>query len=106
MPLAFEWEDLDAFLDVDEFATPVEVSFQGGGMAIISGIFDAPYLNAELGEYELDTNQPRLMCKAVDVAAVRRGDIVTIGGTGYDVLTNPQPDGTGMATLALADRPS
>ena len=62
-------------------------------------IFDEPYLNAELGEYELDTNQPRLTCKWKNVQDVARGDV---GGRPYDVVTNAQPDGTGMALLALA----
>lgn len=66
-------------------------------------IFDEPYLNAELGEYELDTNQPRLTCKWKNVQDVARGDVVEVGGRPYDVVTNnAQPDGTGMALLALA----
>ena len=65
-------------------------------------IFDEPYLNAELGEYELDTNQPRLTCKWKNVQDVARGDVVEVGGRPYDVVTNAQSDGTGMALLALA----
>lgn len=96
------WEDLDEFLDVDEFAVEATVSLHGGATRRVRGIFDDPYLNAELGEYELDTNRPRLTCKESDVADVRRGDTVTIDGQTYDVMTSPQPDGTGMALLQLA----
>ena len=91
------WEDLDAFLQVDEFATWVTERR-------IRGIFDDPYLNAELGEYELDSTRPRLTCRWDDVRDVTRGDVVEIDGTAYDVVTNAQPDGTGMGLLALAEQ--
>ena len=98
------WEDLDAFLQVDEFATWATVRLQDGGERRIRGIFDDPYLNAELGEYELDSTRPRLTCRWDDVRDVTRGDVVEIDGTTYDVVTNAQPDGTGMGLLALAEQ--
>jgi hypothetical protein len=99
-----DWEDLDAFLDLEEFAASVTLGLQDGGSRELIGIFDDPYLNAELGEYELDTTRPRLTCKAADVTDVRRRDTVTINGETMDVMTDPQPDGTGLAVLALARR--
>lgn len=96
------WENLDTFLDTDDFATRVTVRLQSGDVREVRGIFDDPYLNAELGEYELDTTQPRLTCKWVDVRDVLRGDVVEVEGRAYDVVTNAQPDGTGLALLALA----
>lgn len=98
------WEDLDTFLQVDEFATWATVRLQDGGERRIRGIFDDPYLNAELGEYELDSTRPRLTCRWDDVRDVTRGDVVEIDGTVYDVVTNAQPDGTGMGLLALAEQ--
>lgn len=95
------WDDLDAFLRTDEFAVTVTVRPQDGPARQVAGIFDEPYLNAQLGEYEADTVRPRLVCKAADVAGLVRGDMVDIDGVTYDVLTSPQPDGTGMATLEL-----
>ena len=44
----------------------------------------------------------RLTCKWKNVQDVARGDVVEVGGRPYDVVTNAQPDGTGMALLALA----
>lgn len=96
------WERLDDFLSIDEFASRVQVRLQSGEAREIRAIFDDPYLNTELGEYELDTAQPRLTCKWSDVHDVLRGDVVEIDGRSYDVITNAQPDGTGMALLALA----
>lgn len=54
------WEDLDEFLDVDEFATPATVHRQDGAILSVVGIYDDPYLNAELGEYDMDTSRPAL----------------------------------------------
>lgn len=96
------WENLDAFLDTEDFAIHATLRLQDGRERVVRAIFDDPYLNAELGEYELDTTQPRLTCKWTDVHDVLRGDVVEIEGRAYDVVTNAQPDGTGMALLALA----
>ena len=95
-------DDLDAFLNADEFAVHATVRLQEGGTRIVRGIFDDPYLNAQLGEYEIDTTRPRLTCKESDVIGVLRGDVVDIDGRTYDVLASAQPDGTGMATLEMA----
>lgn len=100
-----DWDDLGAFLDVDDFAIEAVVTPQEGADFSVRGIFDDPYLNAQLGEYELDTTQPRLTCKESAVLGkVSRGDMVEIDGRAFDVLTEPQRDGTGMAVLMLAQR--
>lgn len=65
--MSLSWENLDTFLDTDDFATRVTVRLQAGDERVVRAIFDDPYLNAELGEYELDTTQPRLTCKWTDV---------------------------------------
>lgn len=96
------WENLDVFLIADEFAVTVTLRLQSGVVRQFNAVFDDPYLNAELGEYDLDTSRPRLTCKESDVVGVSRGDEVEIDGTVYDVLTGPQPDGTGMAMLEMA----
>jgi hypothetical protein len=106
MSLAPGWEDTSVFFDTDEFATEAEIARQGGGTLTVKAIFDAPYLDAQLGEYVADTDQPRLLCRETDVPGVLRGDTATIGGTTFDVMSAPQPDGTGLATLALARRPA
>ncbi|AFO91535.1 head-tail joining protein [Phaeobacter inhibens] len=96
------WDDLDAFLQVDDFAIEATVTPRGGVPRQIKGVFDEPYFNAQLGEYEVDATQPRLTCKAADVVDLRERDQVTINGQNYYLLSNPQEDGTGMAVLALA----
>lgn len=99
------WERLDDFLATDAdggFATPAIIAYQGGGTRTAAVIFDDPYFNAELGEYDADASQPRIAGKEVELALVRRGDTVTVGGTVYDVLTSPQSDGAGWAVVMLA----
>lgn len=98
------WENLDAFLSPDEFATTAQLQLQNGTTRSVRGIYDEPFLNAELGEYDLDTTRPRLLCKAGDLAGVTRGDVLVINGQTLDILSAPQADGTGMATLDLAPR--
>lgn len=100
------WEDIDAFLQPADFAALAQVALQDGGGRALLGIFDAPYYNAELGEYDFDSQRPRFTCKAADAVAIHRGDILTLGTASYDVLTEPQGDGAGMAVLELAERPS
>jgi hypothetical protein len=101
------WENLDDFLQLDSaggFAQQATITLQGGGTISLSGIFDDPYLNATLGEYDHDTSDPRFTCKASLVAAVKRGDELTTDGKTYDVMTAPQYDGTGLAVIKLAPR--
>lgn len=99
-----DWEDLDAFLQTDEFAIVATVHAQEGASFSVTGIFDEPYLDADLGEYALDTTQPRFLCKMRDVAMVLRGDTFVVDGSTFDVMSGPQRDGTGMAVLRLAPR--
>lgn len=109
------WDDLDQFTDPDDFGVRAVVQLQAGGppLRIPGGVFDDPYLNTQLGEYEPDTAAPRYVCKESTVAAVRRGDTLRLvdaqwqplDGITYDVLHAPEPDGTGMATIRLAKPP-
>lgn len=99
------WENLGSFFNTAEFALSVTVTPQTGEPFEVPGIFDDPYLNAELGEYDMDTNQPRIWCKESDVSQVKTGDTLTVDGRVFDVLNNPESDGTGLAMLRLAEAP-
>ena len=98
------WEDLDDFLDVDDFATAAVIHFQAGGERPVVGNFDDPYLNARAGEHEEDTTKPTLNIKESDAVGIRRLDWLVINGKTYDIMTGAQPDGTGMAIIELAAR--
>ncbi len=95
------WENLDDFLRLGEFAVVARIETLAGEVREVRGIYDEPFLNAELGEYDLDTVQPRFLCRADQVNGVTRGDILAVNGKVLDVMGPPQADGTGMATLRL-----
>lgn len=98
-----DWEDLSAFFDPDEFATSAVITRGEETVAEVLGIFDDPNEVAALGEYELDHPNPRFVCPEADVADVRKGDIVTIEGKTFDLMQEPELDGTGVAALILAE---
>jgi hypothetical protein len=100
-----DWEDLTEFFDVTEFADTAEITTAAGQVLTVAGIYDDPYLNAQLGEYQMDISDPRFTCKETDVQGVKRGDVAVIDGKEYDILTAPQSDGTGVAVLKLASPP-
>ncbi|WP_151982350.1 head-tail joining protein [Acinetobacter guerrae] len=99
------WENLDVFLQGDAvggFAVQATVTLRRTGEErVITGIFDEPYLNAQLGEYEVDDAQPRFTCKEVDVVGIRAKDILRLNGREFYVMSYPQQDGTGLCILKL-----
>ena len=100
------WENLDVFLQTDAvggFAITATIQLaDGSDDKLVTGIFDEPYLNAQLGEYEVDDAQPRFTCKSSDVKGVARGDDLLLpDGRKFHVMTYPQQDGTGMSILKL-----
>lgn len=100
------WENLDDFLQTDDdggFATTAVVQFQGGGTRDIERVlFDDPYLNAQLGEYEADTSEPRISGKESDLVGIRARDLVTVAGETFVVVASPEADGTGWALVRMA----
>ena len=100
------WENLDDFLQGDDdggFAQSAVVTFQDGTTRTIQNVlFDDPYLNAQLGEYEADTSEPRISGKEVDPAGISRYDRVSVAGETFDVIASPEADGTGWALVRLA----
>lgn len=101
-----DWDDLETFLDLDDFAVEVRLFPAAGEPRTVPAIFDRPFLSADLGEYMAETEQPRITATEADLQGMTRGDRVDVAGTVYDVLGGPQPDGTGMATLPLAPEPA
>jgi hypothetical protein len=96
------WDKLDVFTSVKDFGVLATIVLADGSQRQVPGIYDEPYMNAHLGEYENDSSAPRFTAKESDLAGIKRGDVATIGGKQYDVMRHPEPDGTGMATLRLA----
>lgn len=105
---SLSWENLDVFLQDEAqggFAIKVKIEFQNGSDREITGIFDEPYLNAQLGEYEVDAIEPRFTCKLIDAKGIQRLDrLILNDGREFNIMTYPQPDGTGLCILKLEYR--
>lgn len=95
------WEDLDEFLALDEFATTATFTTMGNQVRQVVGIFDEAYFNADIGEYDIATAEPRFTCKQAQVAGLKKHDGCSIGGVQYTLDHDPHPDGTGMAVVML-----
>lgn len=104
------WDDPSDFVDRDDFAVRGVILFQDGTRREITGIYDGPYVEGKLGEYEHDTTRPKFTCVEGTVNGVRRGDGlevyqadgVTLFGT-FNIMTTPQPNGTGLHVLELTE---
>jgi len=99
------WEDLDVFLQEDDFATKATINLQGGQSRAVVGIFDDPSITAHLGGYHRDDNNVMLTVKETDTVGVRKRDTVTVhhhtGAKSYDVMKTPEADGTGMSIIVM-----
>ena len=96
-------EDLDEFLDDADFADEVMITpADGGPTRTFLGIFDSTFVDAATRDMHLETNLPRITCKMEDAQALVRGDGLRVKAADYKVL-QVQPDGTGMATVTLAE---
>lgn len=96
------WENLAEFFDPSEFATAATITRDGQEIGEVFGIFDDPTQIAELGEYQHHHATPRFVCAEDDATDVLRDDVLTIEGKSFDVLEEPQLDGTGIATVVLS----
>jgi len=96
-----DWENLDAFFGQDDFAVPVTI--RRGEVVLWQGsaIFDDGNAPAGLGDLEHDLSSPHLLCSADDVAGVDEGDEAVINGKVWDILSEPERDGTGLARVIL-----
>ncbi len=97
------WEDLDVFLQLDDFAVTGVIHLQSGQTRTVKGIFDDPYLAARLGGYDRDDNHVTFTVKETDCVGMRRGDTVAVNGKTFDVMSTPQGDGTGVSLIVLAN---
>lgn len=99
------WDNLDEFVDPDDFAIKAIIVQGGVTRPAINCIFDEPYLNAQIGEFEMDSAQPRITAKESDLVGVKAKATCTVAGKTYAVVSPPQADGNGMAVLLLAKEP-
>ncbi|RQQ37068.1 head-tail joining protein [Burkholderia stagnalis] len=107
MPSHPSWDDLDEFLESDEFASLATISLKNGAvLRDVVGVFDEPGMSAGLGTFEQDTTHPTFLCKWSAVSAVRRGDLFVIPDDAgvlknYEAHKTPMRTGDGMAVVHL-----
>lgn len=88
--------DLDIFLDDDEFAVDVILN-----SVTIQGIFDNEFISAVEDEIGVETTIPQGQFKTSDVSTAVHGDQMTINSIVYNII-GIQPDGTGMTLILLS----
>ena len=91
------WERLEDFLDLNDFAVEVIPT----GCSPFNAIFDNPTMNSETGEYDMNSEQPRVTCKSSDAQGLKKFDTMTVDGVAYVLNADPHHDGTGMCMLDL-----
>ncbi|WP_322009229.1 hypothetical protein [Paraburkholderia sp. J12] len=102
MPAQPSWDDLDAFLDPDEFASLATITLANGTvLESVAGVFEEPGMFATLGTFEQDTTRPTFTCKWSDVTRMRRGDSLVVEGGNYEAHKTPMRTGDGMAVVYL-----
>tara|TARA_R110000823_G_scaffold314456_2_gene443676 strand:+ start:5707 stop:5997 length:291 start_codon:yes stop_codon:yes gene_type:complete len=71
------------------------------GTKTITGIFDSPHTSLSVGgEVPFSIQESYVVVQTVDVTGVGQGSTLSISGANY-VVTDVQPDGTGMTQLIL-----
>lgn len=85
-------EDLDVFLDTDEFAVPAVLP----GAVTVNVIFDNQYASP----FDISASRPSCIGKSADLDSLLFGAEIVIGGVDY-VVRSVEPDGTGMTRLML-----
>lgn len=98
------WENLDVFFQTDTvggFADIATFELGDGSVLQITGIFDDPYLNAQIGEYEIDTSNPRFTCAETEAVGIKQYDYMVLDGKRYNVVGYPKSDGVGVVIIPL-----
>jgi hypothetical protein len=94
-------EDVKQFFDTGMFAVPAVFTRGGAAVATADVIFNGPSRQVSLYETEVEEAQHRLLAPSADVADVKRGDDVAVGGGAYTV-ERIEPTGSGLTKLFLA----
>ena len=90
-------DDLDQFLDPDEFGE--NFTWTGG---TLTGIFNNESYSVESGEVMVDVQNPNLLVKTSDIAAMVQGDTLTRAKTSQAFKSVAfHPDGTGLTIIEL-----
>ena len=67
----------------------------------VRGLFDAPWLQQQLGGLNTSIQEPQFTGRSVDLSAAANGSVLRVNGSDYEVMPPIEPDGSGMTTLYL-----
>lgn len=101
-------DDIDVFLDTDDFAEDsIYAERNEYGMvqatASVPVIFDSPGSIVTIGRVTMPIVKPQIRLRTSIVPNASKNDTFTVGGIEYKVAQPPQPDGTGMSVIVLAE---
>jgi len=106
MPGNFLQNDLNTFLNPDNFGSYITITPQPRGTAIhVNGIFDNATDVYDVNSQAFLSSTPQITCKSVDVSGVAINDLVQMAefsGTSYYVMRS-KPDGEGITTIELSE---
>ncbi len=74
-----------------------QVTYAGN---LIWAIFDRAFYEAQGGDVGVESSQPMVTVRDVDVVGIAHGDTITRNGANYSVV-GIHPDGTGMTEIVL-----
>jgi len=99
-------EELDSFLNTDDFATAATYTPLGigGSPSTVNVIFDREYIEILVGTPGIEGDEPIALGKASDFPNAKKiqGDTLFINLINYKIV-NTKPDGTGMILLVLEE---
>lgn len=106
--MIYDDDDIDVFLDTDDFAedsTYTERNEHGmvQATATVPVLFDSPGSIVTIGRVSSYIEKPQIRLRTSAVPNASKNDAFTVGGIEYKVAQPPQPDGTGMSVIILAE---
>jgi len=106
------WENLGVFFQSDRKGGFAKAAFffKADGTPVndatdpVYVIYDDPKYDANAGEYNYETSEPRItFAENIALAGLRKKDRVRIQDEGEFILEeHPRPDGTGTVSISLA----
>lgn len=70
------------------------------GAQTIKGIFDSAHTDVVTGEVPFSLQETQVMVRSEDANGLGEGSSISVGSDDY-VVTDVQPDGTGMTVLTM-----
>ena len=93
--------DLSKFVSPTVFGKTATYAPTGGTPSAINIIYDKAYRPIDLVDGTFEGAQLSALCRTTDVATVKQGDLLVIGGINHYVL-HVHPDLEGMTRLILS----